>query len=94
MRVDAHVPCGAAEALALAVGDVLFRLWITVLFRHAEVNDMDKVRVFRARAADEKVVRLDVSVDEVTVLDRLHTRNLRAKKKSRKRETNAQMKQL
>lgn len=41
VRVDAHVPCSAAQALALSVGDVLFGLWVTVLLGHTEIDDVD-----------------------------------------------------
>ena len=37
---------------------------------------MDDVRRFGARSADEEVVRLDVSVDKVLFMYRLHSREL------------------
>lgn len=78
MRVDAHVPRGTAEALALAVRNMLFRLRITVLFRHTEIDDVDEVRVARPRPPDEEVIRFDIAVDEVSVMNSLHARNLHA----------------
>ena len=73
MGVDAHVPSCAAEGLALSVGNVLLRLRVTILLRHAKVNHMNQVCVLRPRPADEKVVRLDVAVDEVLFMDSLHS---------------------
>jgi len=72
--VDGHVTGGSAERLALTVGNVLLRLWVTVLLGHAEVDDVDNVGSFGAGAADEEVVGLDVTVDQVLLVDGLHAR--------------------
>ena len=74
MSVDRHVTGGSAERLALTVGDVLLRLWVTVLLGHAEVDDVDNVSSLGAGAADEEVVGLDVAVDQVLLVDGLHAR--------------------
>lgn len=37
MRVDAHITSSPTQALALAVRDVLLRLGVLVMLRHAEV---------------------------------------------------------
>nr|POF16451.1 hypothetical protein CFP56_23969 [Quercus suber] len=71
MRVDAHVAGGAGQALAFAVGDMLFGLGITVLFRHAKVDDVDDVLCFGVGSTDEEVVGLDVAVDQVLLVDGL-----------------------
>lgn len=73
MCVDAHVTCGPRQRLALSVGDVLFRLWVPVLLRHAEVDDMDDIGRFGAGPANEKIVRLDVSINEVLLVYCLHS---------------------
>ena len=72
--VDGHVTGCSAEGLALAVGNVLLRLWVTVLLGHAEVDDVDNVGGFGARAADEEVVGLDVAVYQVLLVDGLDAR--------------------
>jgi hypothetical protein len=54
----------------------LLRLRVTVLFRHTEVDYMDDIGGFCARSADEEVVGLDVSVDEVLLVYRLYSRQL------------------
>ena len=41
MSVDTHIPSGSAQTLSFPVRNVLFRLWVTVLLRHAEINNMD-----------------------------------------------------
>jgi len=88
VRVDAHVARRARQALALAVRDVLLRLGVAVLLGHAKVDDVDRVGVLRPRPADEEVVGLDVAVDQVLLVDRLHARELcRGTAARRKRAT-------
>jgi hypothetical protein len=74
--VDAHVSRGSRQRLALAIGNVLFGLWVSVLLRHAEINYMDDVGHLRSRPANQEVVRLDIAVDEVTLVDGLHSGQL------------------
>jgi hypothetical protein len=52
---------------------MLFRLGVAVLFSHAKVNNVDDICRLGARAANEKVVRLDIAVDEVLLVDRLYS---------------------
>jgi len=84
VRVDRHVPRRAREALALAVRDVLLGLGVAVLLGHAKVDDVHRVGVLGARAADQEVVGLDVAVDQVLLVDRLHSRELRARERGRR----------
>jgi hypothetical protein len=51
---------------------MLLGLWITVLLRHAEVDDVDDIGGLGTWAANEEVVWLDVAVDEVLLVDGLH----------------------
>lgn len=74
MSVDGHVSGRAGEGFALSVRNVLFRLGVTVLFGHAEVNDVDDIGRLGTRSADEEVVRLDVAIDQVLLVNRLHAR--------------------
>lgn len=71
MCVDAHVSSSAAQTLAFPVRNVLLRLRVPVLLRHAKVDDVDQVGGLGRGAADEEVVGLDVAVDEVLFVDRL-----------------------
>ena len=52
---------------------MLLGLWVSVLFGHSEIDDMNDIGGFGTRASDEEVVGLDVSVDQVAVVDRLHS---------------------
>ena len=76
MRVDAHVACRARKRLSLPVRNMLLRLRVSVLLSHPKVDDMDHIGRFCGRAADEEVVRLDVSVNEVLFVDGLDSRQL------------------
>jgi len=74
VSVDTHVPSSTAQTLSFSVWNVLFCLWITVLLRHPEINHMYSVGALCAWAADEKVVRLYVTVDKVFLMYSLYTR--------------------
>lgn len=71
VRIDTHVACCAGQRFALAVGDVLLGLGVSVLLGHAEIDDVDHIGRFGAGAADQEIVGLDVSVDEVLFVNRL-----------------------
>jgi len=74
--VDTHVTSCSGKRLAFPIRDVLLRLGVTVLLGHAEVDDMDDVGALGAWPADQEVVGLDVSVDEVLLVDGLDARQL------------------
>ena len=76
MCVDAHVSCCAGQRFSLTVGDVLLRLRVSVLLRHAKIHHMDDVGGLRAWPTDQEIVGLDVAVDEVLLVDGLHSREL------------------
>lgn len=44
---------------------MLLGLWVTVLFGHAEVNQVDVVCVGLTGPSNQEVVRLNVTIDEV-----------------------------
>ena len=73
MGIDRHVSCCYAQTLSLSVWDMLLGLWVSILFGHSEIDDMDDIGGFGTGASDEEVVGLDVSVDQVAVVDRLHS---------------------
>lgn len=76
MCVDTHVTSCAAQTLALAVWDVLLGLWVTVLLRHTEIDHMHDICSLGHWPADQEVVGLDVPVDQVLLVDRLHSSDL------------------
>ena len=51
---------------------MLLRLRITILLSHAKVDNVDDVGTLRTGATNQEIVRLDVSVDEVLLVDGLH----------------------
>lgn len=76
MCVDTHITSSARERFAFAVRNVLLGLGVAILLGHAEINNMDDVGCLGAGATDEEVVRLDVTVDEVLLVDCLNARQL------------------
>lgn len=70
MSVDRGISSGSREILVLPVWDMEVGLWIPVLLRETEVDDVDLVASLSD--AHEEIVGLDVPVDEgfgVNVLD-------------------------
>lgn len=51
---------------------MLLGLGVTVLLGHTEVDDVDNVRVLAVGTTNEEVVRLDITVDEVLLVDGLY----------------------
>lgn len=72
--VDGGVTGSTSQVLVLSVGDVKVGLRVPVLLGKTKVDDIDLV----ATLSDphQKVVRLDVAVDEVAGVDVLNTRDL------------------
>jgi hypothetical protein len=77
MGVDTHVTGSSRQTLAFPIGDVLLRLGVSVLLSHAEIDDMDNVGSLRSWPTDQEVVRLDVAIDQVLLVDGLYSRQLR-----------------
>ena len=76
MGIDTHVAGSSREGLSLPIRNVLLGFRVAILFCHTEVDDVNNVRGFRAGAANQEVVRLDIAVDEVLLVDSLHSREL------------------
>ncbi|KAI3487940.1 hypothetical protein L1887_48023 [Cichorium endivia] len=72
--VDRGVAGGAGEVLVLSVGDVEVGLGVAVLLGETKVDDIDLVATLTD--AHEEVVGLDVTVDEVSRVDVLDSRDL------------------
>jgi hypothetical protein len=64
MGVDRSVSGGTSQILVLPVWNVEMCLWVSVLFGKTEINHIDLVSTLSN--AHEKVVGLDVPVDEVS----------------------------
>lgn len=47
------------------------------MFGHSEIDDMDHIGCFGGGSADEEVIRLDVTVNEVLLVDGLDAGELR-----------------
>jgi hypothetical protein len=70
VRVDRRIAGGSGQVLVLTVRDVEVRLGVTVLLGQTKIDHVDLVAALAN--AHEKVVRLDITVDEglgVDVLD-------------------------
>ena len=76
MGVDTHVTSSSGQRLSLSIRNVLLRLRVSVLLGHTEIDDVDYIGSFGARAPDEEVVGLDVTVDEVLFVYCLNTSDL------------------
>mmetsp|Transcript_93831 Transcript_93831/g.148212 ORF Transcript_93831/g.148212 Transcript_93831/m.148212 type:complete len:206 (+) Transcript_93831:516-1133(+) len=63
MGVYTCISCRSCEILTLSVGDVLLSLRISVLLGKAKIDDMDLVCLLSQ--TNQKVVRLNVAVDEI-----------------------------
>lgn len=50
---------------------MLFGLGVSILLCHAKIDDMDDIGGFRARAANEEVIWLDIAVNEILLVDGL-----------------------
>lgn len=62
------------QVLSISVWDVLTSLWITEALSESKVNHVDVVLLLAD--ANEEVVRLDISVQEVTRVYKLYTLQL------------------
>ena len=71
--VDAHISCGAGQALVFSVGNVFTGLRVYVLLGETKVNDMDNVLVHGAVPSHEKVLWLHVSVYQVLAVHILNS---------------------
>lgn len=76
MGVDGHVTRSSGKGLSFAIWDVLLGLWVAVLLSHAEVNGVDDISRLGAWSADQEVVWLDISVNEVFLVDGLDSGQL------------------
>lgn len=71
VSVDTHISGGSREGFPLAVRNMLLRLRVTILLGHAEVDNMDYARGLGAGTADQKVVGLDIAINQILLVDGL-----------------------
>jgi len=55
---------------------MLLSLRVSVLLGHTEVDNVDDICCFGVGSANEEVVWFDVSINEILLVDRLHSRKL------------------
>lgn len=55
---------------------MLFSFRITVLFGHAKINHVDGVCIFCSWAPYQEIIGLDISVDQIPLVDALYTSDL------------------
>ena len=67
--MDAHVASCSRQTFVLAERDVLLRRRVNVLFGETEVNDIYDMLLPVGVPSNQKVLWLDVSVDEVFGVD-------------------------
>ena len=70
MGVDGGVTSGTSQVLVLSVRDVEVGLGVPVLLGETEIDNVDLVATLAD--AHEEVVRLDITVDEVLLVNGLH----------------------
>jgi hypothetical protein len=76
MGIDTHVTCCPRQGFSLAVRNVLLGFGISVLLGHAKIDHVDDIGSFGTRSPDQKVIWLDVAVNQVLLVDGLHSRQL------------------
>jgi len=74
--IDTHVTSCSAEGFSLSVWYMLLGLGVTILLSHTKVDDMNQIGMWRAGFANQKVVGLDITVNEVLLMNRLHSSQL------------------
>ena len=75
MSVNRGVSSGTCEVLSITVGDVLAGLGVPETFGEAEIDDVHVMLLLPD--ADEEVVWLDVTVEEVTGVHELDSLELK-----------------
>lgn len=88
MGIYTHIPCSPTQTLSFSVRDVLLpangsarmerdddgaRFRISILLGHTKVYYIDRIRTLRRRSADEEVVGFDISVDQILLVNSLHS---------------------
>jgi hypothetical protein len=76
MGIDAHIASSAGKTLAFSIRNMLLCFRVSVLLGHTKVDKEYIVGGFSAGFADQKVVWLNIAVNEVMVVNGLNTSQL------------------
>lgn len=76
MSVDTHITSGTRETFAFSIRDVLLCFRVSVLLCHAKIDKENIVSGLSAGLADQKVVWLNITVNEVVIVNGLNTSKL------------------
>ena len=76
MRVDTHISGCSTQTLALAVRNMLLGLGVAILLGHAKVDHVHQIGVLGVGSPNQKVVRLNISIDQVLLVDSLDSEEL------------------
>lgn len=55
---------------------MLLGLWVTVLFGHAKINNVNDIGGFTSGSSNQEVVWFDISVDQVLLMNSLDSGEL------------------
>ena len=69
MSVDTHVSSCARQRLPLTVRNVLFSLRVAILLGHSEINNVNDIGSLGGWATDQEVIRLNIAVDQILLVD-------------------------
>jgi len=72
MCVDAHVACSACQALVFTIRYMLVCLRVDIFLCESKVNNVNDVASLRRLAADEEILRLNVTIDQMLGVYILH----------------------
>ena len=76
MSVDTSVTRRAGQVLSISIGNMLTRLGITESFGKTKVDHIYIVLFFAD--SNQKIIRLDISVKEVSTVDKLDSLKLKS----------------
>ena len=76
MSVYTHVTSCSRKRLPFSVWNVLLRFRIAVLLGHSEVDDVNNVGRLCSWPSNQEIVRLDITVDQVSFVDSLNAGKL------------------
>jgi len=74
MGIDRGISCGAGQIFVFSIRDMEMCLWVTIFFCETEINHVDLITTFAN--AHEKVIWLDIPVDERLGMDVFDPRDL------------------
>ena len=74
VRINTHVTSSTTQTFSFSVGNMLLRFWVTVLLGHTKIHKVNHVLPV-GTSSNQEIVRLNISVNQVTIVDRLHSGN-------------------